>query len=72
MTLENTKKTDVSFCKSDYEAIDKVYDMLLAIADEMENNDYMFWDFENMSVTPKQVQDMLDILSYMHDDSVLQ
>lgn len=72
MRLKNTKKTDVSFCESDYEAIDKVYDMLFAVADEMENNDYMVWDFGDLTVSPGMVQNILNVLNAMHGDSVLQ
>ena len=72
MTLKNTKKTDVSFYASDYEAIDKVYDMLSAIADEMENNDYTLWDFGDLTVYPGMVQNILNVLNAMHGDSVLQ
>lgn len=72
MTLEDTNKTDVTFCKSDYEAIDKVHNMLQDIADKMEINDYMFWDFENLSINSDMVQNILNVLDAMHGDSVLQ
>lgn len=72
MILEDTNKTDVEFCKSDYEAINKVHNMLQDIADKMEINDYMFWDFENLSINSDMVQNILNVLDAMHGDSVLQ
>lgn len=72
MQIERINQSEVSFSKSDLEAVDKVKDMLQNVLDEMEDNDYMYWDSERLSISINRVREAIEVLDNMYDDSTLQ
>ena len=72
MQIERINQSEVTFSKSDLEAVDKVKDMLQNVLDEMEDNDYMYWDSERLSISINRVREAIEVLDNMYDDSTLQ
>ena len=72
MQIERINQSEVAFSESDLEAVDKVKDMLQNILDEMEDNDYMYWDSERLSTNINRVRETIEVLDNMYDDSILQ
>lgn len=72
MQIERVNQSEVAFSESDLEAVDKVKDMLQNVLDEMEANDYMYWDSERLSININRVREAIGVLDNMYDDSTLQ
>lgn len=72
MQIERINQSEVTFSESDLVAVDKVKDMLQNILDEMDANDYTYWDTERSSVSINKIQEAIEVLDNMYDDSTLQ
>ena len=71
MQIERVNQSKVTFSKSDLEAVDKVKDMLQNILDEMEANDYIYWDTERLSASIDKVRNSIGVLDNMYVDGIL-
>lgn len=72
MQIERINQSEVTFSKSDLVAVDKVKDMLQNILDEMDANDYTYWNTERSSVSINKIQEAIEVLDNMYDDGTLQ
>lgn len=72
MQIKRINQSEVTFSESDLVAVDKVKDMLQNILDEMDANDYTYWDTERSSVSINKIQEAIEVLDNMYDDSTLQ
>ena len=71
MQIERVNQSKVTFSKSDLVAVDKVKDMLQNILDEMEFNDYIYWDTERLSASIDKVRNSIGVLDNMYVDGIL-
>lgn len=71
MQIERVNQSKVTFSKSDLAAVDKVKDMLQNILDEMEVNDYIYWDTERLSASIDKVRNSIGVLDNMYVDGIL-
>ena len=71
MQIERVNQSKVTFSKSDLVAVDKVKDMLQNILDEMEVNDYIYWDTERLSASIDKVRNSIGVLDNMYVDGIL-
>ena len=71
MQIERVNQSKVTFSKSDLAAVDKVKDMLQNILDEMEFNDYIYWDTERLSASIDKVRNSIGVLDNMYVDGIL-
>lgn len=72
MQIERINQSEVTFSESDLVAVDKVKDMLQNILDEMDANDYTYWDTGRSSVSINKIQEAIEVLDNMYYDSTLQ
>lgn len=72
MQIERINQSEVTFSESDLVAVDKVKDMLQNILDEMDANDYTYWNTERSSVSINKIQEAIEVLDNMYDDGTLQ
>lgn len=71
MQIERVNQSKVTFSESDLVAVDKVKDMLQNILDEMEVNDYIYWDTERLSASIDKVRNSIGVLDNMYVDGIL-
>ena len=71
MQIERVNQSKVTFSKSDLVAVDKVKNMLQNILDEMEVNDYIYWDTERLSASIDKVRNSIGVLDNMYVDGIL-
>ena len=71
MQIERVNQSKVTFSKSDLAAVDKVKNMLQNILDEMEFNDYIYWDTERLSASIDKVRNSIGVLDNMYVDGIL-